>query len=304
STALLRFVVKLTDYSWYYGASVGFYVDDFTVQNIHTGDWLSVDNNINGLSKEVTVTQSGDYLYRVRSHLNSQWWDWSDVEAVQVDLPATVTLQVRALLEGPYVSAGTMSTALLNQGLIPNDSPYTQAPVHADPIPANITDWILLQVYESNGATVAKSRSLFIRNDGQLVDESGNETIIITGLYKTKSYYIVLKHRNHIRIMSANMINFSGGSASYDFTDNINKYFGSNGAKSLPVGMWGLWAGDIDQDGAVLSGDFTVWQTAAQSGVATYNTADVRLDGSVTSSDYVYWYENNRAGAATGMPNP
>ncbi len=304
STALCRFIVRLTASNWYYGTSVGFYFDDLTIQNIYLGSWTIVDDNINDTSKEVTVSQSGDYLYRVRPYWNGQWWGWSDVEAVQVELPATVALQVRALLEGPYLSAGAMSTTLRNQGLIPNNSPYSQAPAYANPIPANVCDWLLLQLYESDGATVAQSRSVFVRNDGYLVDENGNTPFNISGVYKSKNYYIVLKHRNHIRVMSANTVSFASGSASYDFTDNINKYYGSNGAKSLPVGYWGLWSGDVNQDGVVDGNDFSAWRTAARNGDSGYSTYDMRLDGRVTSADYVYWYNNDRLGASTGMPNP
>lgn len=88
----LRFVVDAGS-SWYYGNSVGFYLDDFSINNAHIGDeWTALDNNITDTFIAINTTQNGDHLYRVRPYAHGQWWNWSDVEAVTVVLPVDLTI--------------------------------------------------------------------------------------------------------------------------------------------------------------------------------------------------------------------
>ncbi len=88
----LRFVIDAGN-SWYYGSSVGFYLDDFSITNAYIGDeWTTVDNDITSTSATVNITQNGDYLYRVRPYAHGQWWNWSDVEKVTVLLPVDLAL--------------------------------------------------------------------------------------------------------------------------------------------------------------------------------------------------------------------
>jgi hypothetical protein len=119
---------------------------------------------------------------------------------------------------------------------------------------------------------------------------------------KSKPYYLVIKHRNHIRVMSQNTISFAAGSASYDFSTGATKYYGTGGAVELAAGVWGLWAGDGNQDGSTSLTDFTAWRTSAQNGETGYQASDYGLNGHITSSDYVLWFNNERVGATTGMP--
>jgi len=88
----LRFVIDAGT-SWYYGGTVGFYLDDFSINNAYIGsEWTTVDNGLTGTSTTINVTQSGDYLYRVRPHAHGQWWNWSDVEDVTVLLPVDLAI--------------------------------------------------------------------------------------------------------------------------------------------------------------------------------------------------------------------
>jgi hypothetical protein len=303
-TVSLRFVIDLTGTSWYVGAAVGFYFDDFRIQECALGSWSVVDNAVIGHSKTVTLAQSGTYAWRVRGYWNSQWWPWSDVEGADVEVPELLTLQLRALLQGPYAGSGVMRSDLLPAGVIPLSSPYPEAPAAAASIPDEAVDWVLVQFYEEDGSTLAASRSGFLRRDGQLLDQAGSPGLTLSTLFRSRSYYILLRHRNHVAVMSAAPLSFAAGSASYDFTAGIDRYYGSGGASQLESGIWGLWAGDADQDGAVDAGDFALWQTAARSGSAGYQDADLRLDSRVTTADYVTWYENARAGAACAFTLP
>jgi hypothetical protein len=60
------------------------------------------------------------------------------------------------------------------------------------------------------------------------------------------SYYIVVDHRNHLPAMSAGPVNFSSGTAAYDFTTGAA--YGPDPLANLGGGMYGLWAGDASAD--------------------------------------------------------
>lgn len=300
--AILRWTVQHQSTYYYTGSGPGFYVDDFSITNVKSGTWSTLASNISAPPYSVNVPSSGNYLFRVRPQYNSTWWDYSDVEVVSVELPATVTLQGKLFLEGAYQSGASMHTQLRNNSLVPLTSPYAEAPATAASIPSTTTDWVLLQLYEADGTTLAQSRSAFLRNDGQLINEDGTAPLTITNVIKSKPYYLAIKHRNHIRVMSATTVSYASGSASYDFSTGSDKYYGTGGAVQLETGVWGLWAGDGNQDGSVTLADFDAWKTSAQSGAQGYQSYDMNLNGQVTSADQVLWFNNERAGAVTGMP--
>jgi len=91
NVAYLRFWIINTGDTYYNGDTfdfVGFFFDDFTVNNVYRGDWTTVDNNIMTTSKDVIATSNSDYFFRVRANWNSQWWRWSDYESITVDDPS------------------------------------------------------------------------------------------------------------------------------------------------------------------------------------------------------------------------
>ncbi|HOY45521.1 MAG TPA: C10 family peptidase [bacterium] len=301
-TVALRFVIDYNGGSYYYGTQMGFYVDDFALQSLRLGSWISLDDAIPGSPAQITVTESGDYSWRVRASWNGQWQPWSDREEAAIELPGTATLQLRAFLEGPWSGGGTMRTSLRQQGILPLNSPYPEAPAAATTLPADAVDWILVGLREADGVTPAAAVSALLLSDGRIVDPSGTASLPVSGIFQSKNYYIVLRHRSHAAVMSAAAPAFSSGSVSWDFTLGIGQYCGSGGARELAAGLWGLWAGDADQDGAVNEDDFALWQGAARAGAAGYTAADLDLDGQVTTADYVVWFENERAGAASALP--
>jgi heme/copper-type cytochrome/quinol oxidase subunit 2 len=79
----LRFVIDYLGGSVYTSSSIGFYVDEFTINNAAMGGWETLDDQITTTSRMVTVTNNGDYSFRSRANC-SQWYNWSDVESIQV----------------------------------------------------------------------------------------------------------------------------------------------------------------------------------------------------------------------------
>ena len=61
------------------------------------------------------------------------------------------------------------------------------------------------------------TRAAFIKSDGTIVDIDGTSPVTFTGL-PAGNYYMVVRHRNHLAIMTAAAIPLSSSSELYNFT--------------------------------------------------------------------------------------
>jgi hypothetical protein len=127
---------------------------------------------------------------------------------------------------------------------------------------------------------VAK-KAAFLLNDGSVVGMDGTSEILIPNGF-TQNVYVVVYHRNHIRIMSSNALTQTAGIYTYDFTDNVAKAYNSG---QKPVGsVAAMYSADIDNDGNVFVSDFTIFQGTFTLTNA-YHNADLDMDGSIFVSD-------------------
>lgn len=106
----------------------------------------------------------------------------------------------KLFLEGPYNSGNSNMNNSLNAD-IPLTSPYSEDPRTAPSKPANAVDWVLVQLRETASGPIIESRSAFVNKDGFLIDDNGNQGIGIKS--KPGDYFIIIKHRNHLGIMTA-----------------------------------------------------------------------------------------------------
>lgn len=223
----------------------------------------------------------------------------SGTEYIMGSQNTEVRLQVKVFLEGPYnTSSHEMNTTLQTGGDIPTISPYHDERV-VDPIPANIIDWVLVQLRTSASGDSVASRSALLLKDGSIVADDGLTTYIMMNS-GTDDYFIVVKHRNHLSIMSDEVHALSTGSSIlYDFSTGKNKYYGSD-ADSLDSGVYGMFTGDATGNDQVQNSDKNVtWRN--QVGLAGYREADFDLNGQVQNSDKnVYWRAN--VGKGTQVP--
>jgi hypothetical protein len=117
-----------------------------------------------------------------------------------------IRLQVKAFLEGPH-QAGRMGTGLAAGGLIPFSSPHDGRRVFD--ITADMTDWVQVEFRETPGGSENAARhSAFLRNDGSIVDSGGVDDITV--LIPEGNYYIIVRHRNHLPVMSAGPVRLEG----------------------------------------------------------------------------------------------
>ncbi len=192
-------------------------------------------------------------------------------------------VQAKVFLEGPYDAANDNMTTSINSS-IPLISPYTEDARMVGSIPSTITDWVLVQLRSTaDGSTVA-SRSTFLRNDGHIVADDGT-TEYISMDANPGDYYIVIRHRNHLAVMSDEVHTLATeGSTLYDFTSGLDKYYGGNAAV-LESGVYGMWAGDPNCSGGVNATDYMTVKN--ENGNNGYYDEDCNLSGGVNATDYM-----------------
>lgn len=221
-----------------------------------------------------------------------------------------VVVKVKAFLQGPFNSStGLMNTILNTNNLIPkNVHPYTTTPWNYDGLervvnyPTGVVDWVIIELRDPiNPAIIISKRAAFIKNDGNLTEidpiNAGSSDIIFTGV-SPGNYYVVVKHRNHLAVMSASPIALSASSSLYDFTTAQNKAFttGPDPMVILGVGKYGMYAGDANSDGTINAIDYNSYWLIQNGTPFDYNTkfGDFNLDATINAIDYNnYWLSNN-----------
>ena len=182
--------------------------------------------------------------------------------------------------------------------LLPLTSPYNASHGVAalpDVSPRYIVDWIYLELrLAANGAT-SQARSAFLLDDGSVADLDGHEYVGFDYAVN-RDYYVVLRHRNHLGIMSATAHTFSITPDSAPLIDLSvpGSVYGGNqaGVNLIETGVLALYSGDADANGAVLPSDLNLYWRI-QTGLIGYREADFDLDGAVLPSDLnLHWRLN------------
>jgi len=162
-------------------------------------------------------------------------------------------LEVAVYLQGPYAGAGMMNTDLNDDGYVPLSQPYTGAPWNyagTETVPSlgsAVVDWMLVEL-RTDATTMAYQKAGLLYNDGTLkVSFEGDVT-------DDTPYYVVLYARNHMPVMSQNMITIPAIGTELDMTQLANAY-GDNSlillenAGSRDGDIYGMIAGEVIADG-------------------------------------------------------
>ncbi len=206
------------------------------------------------------------------------------------------TLNLRVWLQGPY-NANTHAMQAGNPAIIPLTSPYADDPRQVSALPTNVVDWVEVQLLDTNW-NARFSQSAFLNTQGQLLSTAGS--LGITAQVSAGWYSIVVNHRNHLAVMSAQPVAFTNIVTAYDFTTGAAQYSGgASAAIQVEPGVWGMLAGDADGDGVIQLVDVLICSN--QLGEVGYNAGDFDLDGVVTTNDLALVLGN--LGRQTGATN-
>lgn len=215
-----------------------------------------------------------------------------------------VALSAKVLLEGPFNNGtGLMGDGLRSNGLVPLQEPYsalgyahiggggemtTTAVLSATGSDA-IVDWVVVELRAAaNAQTVVATQSALLQRDGDVVGTDAVSPLLLTA--PIGSYYVALRHRNHLGLMSAVTFALTTSTTVVDFTMSGTATFGTNARKTVGTKQV-LWAGDVtgngiiaytgagnDRDPILVSIGGTV-PTAVVTG--QYSGSDANMDGSI-----------------------
>ncbi len=177
--------------------------------------------------------------------------------------PSNVNFTINAFIQGLYMGSGAM----------------TAAPFNANGVsPTTLADTIIVELHNSVTQALAYTTTA-------LLSTSGTCTVSLPSSTNGNSYYIVLVHRNSIATWSATPVTMAANGSSYNFTNSASKAAGSNLA-DLGSGIFGIYTGDINQDGSVDFNDYPGLDVASSNGVLGYDSNDLNGDASVDFNDY------------------
>lgn len=215
-----------------------------------------------------------------------------------------VKVSLKAFLQGPF-NGTNMTDALRTLNYVPLNEPYTNLNFNhkngggAEMAPASlfnitegdaIVDWIFVELRDKNDdKNVLYTRAALLQRDGDVVDIDGSTELKFHQAIPD-DYYVALRHRNHLGIMTLNTFSLSPSTTSIDFTSNSTQVYGTNGLINLGGNVMGLWQGDVNNDGEIRyngKGSDRV-QTLLKVGYSNpnnilsgYHIFDVNMDGMV-----------------------
>jgi len=218
-----------------------------------------------------------------------------------------ISVNLNVFLEGAY-NPNEVIPILNSSGLIPLFHPYSGHPWYYNgyegvtDIPnSDIVDWILVELRDTTLAelataeTIAAQQTAFLLNNGSVVDFDGFSKLQFN-YYVKYNLFVVVRHRNHLAIMSANPLVESDGVYSYNFTSSAEQAYLSN-QKELSPGVWGMISGDADASGLIDETDKSVlWEM--QAGSKGYFQGDLNLNTQINNQDKNdFWLPNLVAGS-------
>ncbi len=175
---------------------------------------------------------------------------------------AGVNVRPRALLDGPFVAGtGLMHDSLRTRGLIPLAEPYTalgytlpgtDVGATIDPAvlltsgPDAVVDWVLLELRDLNTGTVG-ARVALIQRDGDVVGLDGSAAVHFD--LPAGDHHVVLRHRNHLGVMTADALPLGPVATQIDLTDPGTATFGIDALKGTAPKR--LWSGNARADGSL-----------------------------------------------------
>ena len=237
--------------------------------------------------------------------------------------PMGIKLRLKAFLQGAYqASTGEMRDDLRLQQAIPITEPYMQlghnlqAEVQLNPALLDVTgsdaivDWMIFELRDkTNPSNIIRSEVALLQKDGDLVDPQTASPVFYLSDQAAGDYYIALRHRNHLGIMTANAMSLSATESLIDFSDANTATWGNN-ARLIDNNIALMWAGDSNHDGRLIASgpqndvNYIISEVLLAAGntgfnanyiYTDYNNADISLDGNV-----IYIGSNNDGNITQG----
>jgi hypothetical protein len=218
-----------------------------------------------------TITASGSYTWanNGQTYSASGTYTGSVVNCVIQVLDLTITpvqsgvLSLKVYLEGYYLSGGQMRSALANSGIGTNNA---------------ISDTIKVQLRSQSSPNAS------VLSANVLLSTNGTASISIPPSLIGGNYYIAVYHRNSLETWSSIPIAITA-ITDFDFTTSSSQAYGAASMKQVEAGVWALYSGDHNQDGAITPSDLGSVATEASLFSFGYIKTDLTGDGAIDGFD-------------------
>jgi hypothetical protein len=196
---------------------------------------ISANNNYTWAVNGNTYTISGVYT---ASAVNYQGCDSIITLNLTINIQNLgLSISPKVMLAGPYNTAlGLMSDSLRTNNLLPTIEPYSTAPLNFPQIsyPGGetvsqsilsingnnaIVDWIFLELRSAiNPTIIVATKRALLQRDGDIVSATDGISPILFPNQVNGNYYVSVKHRNHLGVMTASPLTLSSTTTSINFS--------------------------------------------------------------------------------------
>ena len=236
----------------------------------------------------IPVTAVGTYTWanNGQTYSASGTYTGNVVNCVIQVLNLTITpvqsgvLSLKVYLEGYYLSGGQMRSALANSGVGTNNA---------------ISDTIKVQLRSQSSPNAS------VLSANVLLSTNGTASISIPPSLIGGNYYIAVYHRNSLETWSSSAIAITGNT-SFDFTTSSSQAYGTASMKQVEAGVWALYSGDHNQDGAITPSDLGSVATEASLFSFGYIKTDLTGDGAIDGFDLGLADNNSQALLVSSHP--
>ncbi len=172
----------------------------------------------------------------------------ADGDGILDNADQVARVNVRGWLSGPF-DGSTMRGDLVAAGLLPGTDPYGLGAT-ASPNALAMTgltapvDWAVVELRNpANTTQIVASAAVLLQRNGNAMMPNGEQTITF-GATPAGSYHVVLRHRNHLGVMTADPVVLGATGTLVDLTSSSTATYGLEARKVVTGGM-ALWAADV-----------------------------------------------------------
>ena len=237
--------------------------DSINITQVPQKGTISIQSNglLSYTPNNTTYPLQDSFSYTVKDN------DGAISSPAQVNLliknPLQRAVPLKVLLQGAYDNTTNLMTdKLRSKNLIPLLQPYkffgytqniqTNTTVLAIKDNNAPVDWVLVEFYNNASHQLIMQQAALLQRDGDIANASDNSVPLLINNLSKASYYIKIKHRNHLSIETAQAIMLDDSGKVVDFTSTalathtLNDRFISDNQTLL------MWAGDIDHSNNVI----------------------------------------------------
>ncbi|WP_422105424.1 BspA family leucine-rich repeat surface protein [Winogradskyella sp.] len=228
--------------------------------------------------------------------IDSYGWSITD-GGLDPSCPTDILVAPKVYLQGASLNANLGEESLMRDdlrvnGLFPLNTPYSDGlTIDASVLTATgsdaIVDWVWVRLIPSGSAVlpgliVGSTRSALLQRDGDVVDIDGISPLAFS--ISEGNYFVVVEHRNHLDIRSANAVSLTSTVTEVDLSSEPSMVEGgANSVLLLSNGNYGMYTGDFDGNAQIQNTDANA--VIQLIGGAGYEDADMDINTQIQNTD-------------------